>query len=90
MTYTTPSLATLVLRLRQLNQDVPDNPTAQQLADIINAALADQACCSRALIDGKPKLLKFCDYHAAVFGVKWKYVPHGERGLLRELPGSWA
>jgi hypothetical protein len=84
--YGPPTRERLVERLRQLNQDVPDDADAQMLADIINQALCDQAVACRALIDGKPKVAKFCDYWAAVFNQKWKYVRHEERGLLEKAP----
>lgn len=86
MSYGPPTVSRLIERLRDLNQDVPDDASAEQLADIINAALCDQAVCCRAVVDGKEKLLKFCDYWAALYG-KWKYVRHEERGLLGRLPG---
>jgi hypothetical protein len=76
--YGPPTRERLVERLRQLNQDVPDDADAQ--------TLCDQAVACRALIDGKPKVAKFCDYWAAVFNQKWKYVRHEERGLLEKAP----
>ena len=74
-----PNHERLVERLRQLGEDVPDDATAQHLADVINAGLCDQAVCSRAIVDGKAKCLTFANYWSAVFQRKWVYVPQGER-----------
>lgn len=81
-----PNRERLVERLRQLGQEVDDKLSCSEARDVINAALLDQAVCSRALIDGKQQCLSFSAYHAAVYGEKWKYVPHNERGLLTEIP----
>lgn len=81
-----PNLPRLIQRLRQLGQEVDDKLSSSEARDVINAALLDQAVCSRALIDGKQQCLTFSAYHAAVFGEKWKYVPHSERGLLKDCP----
>lgn len=80
-----PNLERLLERIRQIGGELPENPTPEQLADEINQLLADQAICSRAIVDGKQKAMTFANYWSALFG-KWKYVPHGERGLLTEMP----
>lgn len=74
-----PSLQRLAERLRQLGEDVADNATAQQIADVINAGLCDMAVCSRALVDGKQRCLRFHEYWSAVFQQKWVYVRQEER-----------
>lgn len=79
MNYQAPSLARLVERMRQINIEIGDNPTAEEAADAINASLADQAVACRCLVDGKPVLLKFCALWSAVFGQKWVYVRQEER-----------
>lgn len=91
----TPTAYLLAKRLFELGAiETPPNEseplTADVARDAINAFLCDQAVCSRALVDGKERVMKFADYWSHVYKAKWKYVPHGERGLLRELPGSGA
>lgn len=79
-----PNRERLVERLRQIGCEVPENATAQQIADVINVSLADQAVCSRAVIDGKRWCFSFANYWERVFNLKWKYVPHDQRGLMTE------
>jgi hypothetical protein len=81
-----PNRERLLQRIQQIGGELPDNPTPDEIAHEINQLLADQAVCSRALIDGKQKCLRFSEYWSHVFNQKWKYVPHEERGLLKEWP----
>jgi hypothetical protein len=88
VTYPVPTAQRLLERLKQLGavDEHVDKLDSAEARDAINQFLCDQAVCSRAVIDGKERVLRFSEYHAAVYGEKWKYVPHSERGLLAELP----
>lgn len=91
----TPTAYLLAKRLFELGAiETPPSEsellTADVARDAINAFLCDQAVACRCLVGGKSVVMKFSSLWEHVYKAKWKYVPHGERGLLRELPGSGA
>jgi len=75
-----PHLARLVERLRDLGVTVSDSPDAEEARDAIEEMMAAMAVCSRAVIDGKERCLRFFEYHQAVYGEKWVHREHRERG----------
>lgn len=78
MNYPQPTAYLLAKRLFDLGaiETHPNDAPALSAAEARNAIndyLASEAVCGRYTVDGKPKLMRFREVWAAVYGEKWVF-----------------